>query len=385
MSRAASSGGGAVHLPLCLDGSDAPVCEVWVGRDVLSLSEPAVLDALRVWLHGRTLFVVSSPQILGLHAARLEPLRALAERTVFLSVPDGEKAKSLAYADELWQSMLEAGGKRDSRLVAFGGGSVGDLGGFVAACFLRGIEFAQVPTTLLAQVDASIGGKTAVDMPQGKNFVGAFHQPRFVLTDTSLLSTLPGGELRAGLVEAVKKAALLDGALLARMEKDLEALLRGDGEVLAPVVAGAVRLKLDVVARDETEAGLRKVLNFGHTLAHAVEQQLGYRGLRHGEAVAYGILFAVRLAELRGLLQDDLGERLRRLFGRFELPPLPVDDLSMDGMLAAMAKDKKAGRSGLTWVLPSGLESYVFDSDVGTAQVESLLQRFLAQPWEAGG
>lgn len=372
--------GAPIHVPLRLDGQDT-TSDVFVGRGVLGLEDPKVAAALEEWLSGRTLFVVSSPQILGLHGARLEPLRRLAARTVFLTVPDGEKAKSLAYADELWQSMLEAGGKRDSRLVAFGGGSVGDLGGFVAACFLRGIEYVQIPTTLLAQVDASIGGKTAVDVPQGKNLVGAFHQPRFVLTDTALLSTLPVGELRAGLVEAVKKAALLDGELFRQMEDGLDGLLAGDEDALAPVVAGAVSMKLDVVARDETEGGVRKVLNFGHTLAHAVEQQLGFRGLRHGEAVAYGILFAVRLAQARGRLQDDLGRRLHAMLQRFEFPPLPVSDMSMDGLIAAMAKDKKAGRQGLTWVLPTGVQDFTFDSEVDPALVRSELESFLDDPW----
>lgn len=360
---------------------DVPVCEAWVGADVLCLEHAELRRALTDWLAGRRLFVVSSPQVMGLQGGRLEPLRGLAADVVFLSVPDGERAKSITFADQLWQQMLEAGGKRDSRLVTFGGGSVGDLGGFVAACFLRGMEYAQIPTTLLAQVDASIGGKTGVDTPQGKNFVGAFHQPRFVLTDTRVLETLPPAELRAGLVEAVKKAALLDGDLLERIEGDLDGLLAGDIESLAPVVAGAVGLKLEVVARDAKEGGLRKVLNFGHTLAHALEQQLGFRGLRHGEAVAYGMLFALRLARRRDLLGDDLEGRLIKLLERFQLPPLDSDAMTLDGLWAAMAKDKKAGRGGLTWVLPTSLEGYVFDSGVSRDEVMSELEAFLGSPW----
>ena len=375
-----------VHLPLVLGSREAPGSQVWVGRDLLGLDHGPIREAMTQWLTGRLLFVVSSPTVMGLHGARLEGLRRAADRTIFLSVPVGERAKSLAYADELWQSMLEAGGKRDSRLVTFGGGSVGDLGGFVAACFLRGIEYAQIPTTLLAQVDASLGGKTAIDTPQGKNLVGAFHQPKFVLSETRLLATLPTAELRAGLVEAVKKAALLDeGRLFVDIEQHLDALLAGDAEILTSVVAGAARLKLEVVAADVRESGLRKVLNFGHTLAHALEQQLGFKGLRHGEAVAYGMLFALRLAIQRGGVEDAMASRLPAMLRRFELPDLPVDAISLEGLSTAMGRDKKASRSGLTWVLPKGLGSYAFDSQLDPAWVDSELESFLKDPWAGLG
>ncbi len=377
---------GMVHLPLIFDGQESPASEVWVGRDLLTSDTGPIQRPVKDWLAGRLLFIVSSPTVMGWHGGKLEALRRCADRTVFLSVPDGERAKSIDHAHELWQAMLEAGGKRDSRLVTFGGGSVGDLGGFVAACFVRGIEYAQIPTTLLAQVDASLGGKTAIDMPQGKNLVGAFLQPKFVLSDTRVLETLPPPELRAGLVEAVKKAALLDdGALFVEMEERLDDLLAGDPETVARVVAGAARLKLDVVARDVRESGLRKVLNFGHTLAHALEQQLGYRGLRHGEAVAYGMLFALRLASRRGGVADDMVIRLPQMLRRFELPDLPTEAMTLEGLMAAMGRDKKASRAGLTWVLPAGLGKHRFDSDLKTTWVASELESFLDDPWDGLG
>jgi 3-dehydroquinate synthase len=259
------------------------------GETSIRIGEGALAAAaapLNAWVAGRALFVVSDPRVLALHGAALAPLREAARRATILEVPPGEAAKTLATAESLWSRMLEAGGKRDSRLVAFGGGSVGDLGGFAAGCFLRGIEFAQLPTTLLAQADAAIGGKTAVDLAAAKNSVGVFHHPVFVIGETDFLRTLPAEELRSGLVEVIKMAALLDAPLLARLERDLERLLAGDPAALAPVAAAGAAAKVAVVERDPDERGARRVLNFGHTLGHAIEAELGYRGLRHGEAVA---------------------------------------------------------------------------------------------------
>jgi 3-dehydroquinate synthase len=352
--------------------------EILIGAGVLGRAG----EQLDAWLRGRPLFIVSTPRLRDLHGAALDGLRALAARVVELEVPDGEIAKSVAHAHRLWNEMLAAGGKRDSRLLTFGGGSVGDLGGFVAGAFLRGIDYAQVPTTLLAQVDASIGGKTAVDLAGGKNSVGLFHHPAWVLADTALLATLPPGELRSGLVEVVKMAALLDPPLFARVEKGLDALLAGDAEALAPVVSAAAAAKCRVVEADPEEGDLRRVLNFGHTLGHAVEGVLGYQGLRHGEAVAYGMLFAVRLAERRGL-RPEFGERLRRLLARFDLPPLPA--LDPEELWAFMTRDKKATEAGLVWVLPDWAADDVFGhfrmtSDVSRGEVLAALRAFVRGP-----
>lgn len=349
------------------------------GRTGITIGAGALGNVLtlREWLSSRTVFLLSTPRLSELYEARMEELTAGSARTIRLEVPDGEEAKSLGHAGRLWDQMLAKGGKRDSRLITFGGGTVGDLGGFVAGCFLRGIAYAQVPTTLLAQVDAAIGGKTAIDLDGGKNTVGLFHHPAFVIADTSLLRTLPTSELRSGLVEVVKMAALLDPPLLDLVEARLEACLAGDAEALAPVVAGAVAAKCAVVERDPAEGDWRRILNFGHTLGHAIEGVLGYRGLRHGEAVAYGMLFAIRLAERRDLAPD-FRDRLTRLLMRFDLPMLP--ELSPTTLWDFMSRDKKATEGGLTWVLPRQLGKGEMISGIGRDEVLRELDRFLGDP-----
>ena len=350
-------------------------CRIRVGEGVLA----GARDELATWLDGRTLFVLTTEPVWELHGGALADLTAAAGTVHVLEVEDGEGAKQVRHAERLWKEMLTAGGKRDSRLLTFGGGTVGDLGGFVAGCFLRGIDYVQCPTTLLAQVDASVGGKTGVDL-EGKNTVGLFHHPRWILSDTSLLATLPVGELRSGLVEVVKMAALLDPPLLERVEQDLEALLCGDASALGPVVAAAAAAKCAVVESDPIEGDHRRILNFGHTLGHAIEGALAYQSLRHGEAVAYGILFASRLAARRfGDFDRDLGDRLSHLLARFEMPDLPP--LEAAELARFMTRDKKATEKGLVWVLPRGLGRGEMVSGIATTEVLAELETFLREPW----
>lgn len=329
------------------------------------------------WVRGRTLFVVTTPHVWGLYADSLETVVAQAAQWRCLEVPEGEPAKSIAVAERLWDRMLAEGGKRDSRLIALGGGAVGDVAGFAAGCFLRGISFLQLPTTLLAQVDAAIGGKTGINLMSAKNSVGLLYQPWAVVADTGYLATLPAEELRAGLVEVVKAGVILDAALLERVATDLDALLQGDPEALAPVVAQAAAAKIRIVEQDPGEADLRRILNFGHTLGHALEAHLGYGGLRHGEAVGYGILFALRLAVRRGLRLED-ADRVRRLLLRFDLPPLPA--MEPEALIRLMARDKKAREEGLFWVLPSELGTAQITSDVEEQEVLRELTAFLEEP-----
>jgi 3-dehydroquinate synthase len=308
----------------------------------------AVAENAELWRR-RTVFLVSSPTVLRLQGGELAPLRAAAGALVELEVPDGESAKSLAIAGRLWEAMARAGGKRDSVVVSFGGGSVGDLAGFVAATFLRGVAFVQLPTTLLAQVDAAIGGKTAIDLVAGKNLVGAFHQPELVVAESRTLATLPRAELRSGLVEAIKMAALLDLDLLADIERDCERLLAGEPAALAPVVRAAAAAKVRVVERDPFERGERQLLNYGHTFGHALEAAAGYGRLLHGDAVAWGMRFCHRLALRRGADAGFLA-RVERLLDRLDVPP--PGEVALAVVLENLARDKKARETGLVWILP---------------------------------
>ena len=347
-----------------------------VGEGALSSALPELED----WLARRTAFLVTTPRVLALHGSRLDVLTRAAAKWVILEVEEGEGAKTVGSAERLWNEMLAAGGKRDSRVLAFGGGSVGDLAGFTAGCFLRGIDFVQIPTTLLAQVDAAIGGKTGVDLPGGKNTVGRFHHPWQVLCDTEVLTTLPREELRSGLVEVIKMAALLDPDLFGLVEEQLDFLLDGDAAALGPVVAAAAAAKIAVVERDPTEQGERRLLNFGHTLGHAIESACGYLGLRHGEAVGYGILFALRLALRRGLPPRTAG-RIHALLERLDLPALPeLDPRELAGL---MARDKKARESGLVWVLPRDFGEGWMAEGISSDEVLAELAAFLRDPLQS--
>ena len=360
------------------------VSEIFVGPGLLAAGAEGALGGVAEWCRGRVVFLLTSEKPdrhCGAAARRLLET-AGAARTLTIEVPDGEAAKTVECAASVWRQMLERGGKRDSRLVTLGGGAVGDLGGFVAACFLRGIEYVQIPTTLLAQVDASVGGKTGVDLPGGKNTVGAFHHPRFVLADIDSLRSLPPAEVRAGLFEVVKMAALLDLDLLDSVEESLERLLAGDADALTPVVAASIQAKLDVVEADLEEGDRRRLLNFGHTLGHAIEAEFGYRGLRHGDAVAHGMRFVLRLALRRGL-DPAFAERFSRLIDWMGPPRLDHVEqdlgvvLGADRLIEAMGRDKKARESGLVWILPAAPGRGEIVADLDPAVVRTELQAFL--------
>jgi 3-dehydroquinate synthase len=356
------------------------------GETPILLGEGALEEAVApvaAWLAGRTVFLVTTPRVKDLHGGSLAALAAKAKAWRVLEVAEGEAAKTLESAQTLWREMLRAGGKRDSRVLAFGGGSVGDLAGFVASCFLRGVGFAQLPTTLLAQADAAIGGKTAIDLPEAKNSVGALHHPDWVIADSRWLETLPREQLRSGLAETIKMAALFEPDLLTRIDRDLPILISGAPRALASVVGAAARLKVGVVERDPGELGERALLNFGHTLGHALETAAGHRaadqgGLLHGDAVAWGMLFALRLSRRRGLSPVD-AERLRAVLLRLDLPDLPT--VSPEDLLILMARDKKAREGYTDWILLDGLGKPRIDGAVPAAEIAAELRAFLSDPW----
>jgi 3-dehydroquinate synthase len=261
-------------------------------------------------------------------------------------LPDGEAYKTLATVESVLDKLIDSGARRDTTLIALGGGVVGDITGFAAACYMRGVDFIQVPTTLLAQVDSSVGGKTGVNHARGKNLIGAFHQPRLVLIDTDTLATLPERELKAGLAEVIKYGAIADRDFFAWLEDNIDKLLSSDVDALVHAIHRSCELKAGVVADDEREAGRRAILNFGHTFGHAIEHCQGYGDWLHGEAVAAGMVMATRMSNL----PRDERDRLAALIDRAGLPARPPA-VGADRLRAAMGLDKKIQAGKLRFVL----------------------------------
>jgi 3-dehydroquinate synthase len=314
--------------------------------------------------------VVSATPIWRRHGPQFRPLT---RRKPSIIIPDGERAKTLATVARLYEAFLSRSLDRSAIVVAVGGGVLGDTAGFAAATFLRGLRFVQIPTTLVAQVDSAIGGKVGVNLPAGKNLVGAFHAPRVVICDPALLRTLPRREFRAGLYEIVKYGVIASRALLDRVSRGIDRLFLQDQTLLTAVIAECCGIKAAVVMQDEREAGPRRALNFGHTVGHALEAVTNYRRLRHGEAVGYGMLAAARLSAMRGSLLPADEARLGDLIAR--LGPLPVvSDLKADDVVAAMARDKKRIGGRLHFVLAKGLGSTAIVSDVSTREIRTALR-----------
>jgi 3-dehydroquinate synthase len=301
-------------------------------------------------------------------------MAAVGVRCDRLVVPAGEPSKSAQQLNELWNQMLSVGTDRKSVVVALGGGVVGDLAGFAAASFGRGLALMQIPTTLLAQVDSSVGGKVGINLPAAKNMVGAFWQPCGVLIDTAVLDSLPLREYRAGLAEVVKYGVILDADFFTYLENHIEPLNRRDAATLQQVIRRCCQLKADVVQSDEREeTGRRAVLNYGHTFCHALEAVTGYRQLLHGEAVSIGMLCASRLAQMLGRVDPSLTDRQRDLLQALGLP-LDVPQVEPERILAAMARDKKVEHGRLRFVLPTRLGHVELVSDVDPELVRQALQ-----------
>ena len=325
---------------------------------------PGLLDEgalLAAPLRGRHALLVSDDNVAPLHAARVAAALAAARPDLVVGrhvLPAGEHHKTLARFGEVLEALGHLGATRDATVLALGGGVVGDLAGFAAACWMRGIDVVQLPTTLLAMVDSSVGGKTAVDLPAGKNLAGAFHPPRAVLADTATLRTLPDRELRAGLAEVVKYGAIFDAGFLDWLDGHAGALLARNDDVLAEAILRSCRYKAAVVERDPLEHGERALLNFGHTFGHAIEAEQGYAGagdgLNHGEAVAVGMVLAGALSQRLCLSPAPDTDRLRRLLHRFGLPTTLPSGLDPGALVARMRLDKKADATGLRFILWSG-------------------------------
>jgi len=335
--------------------------DVVVGAD-LARGLAGRLDALP--LPGRRV-IVSQSRIWRLHGRLLAPVAA---RRAPILLPDGERYKTLATVSRIYDALIRMAADRATTIVAFGGGVVGDVAGFAAATYLRGVPVVQVPTTLLAQVDASIGGKVGVNHAQGKNLIGAFHAPSLVVADPLLLATLPRREFRSGLYEVLKYGLIASPDLLDRVADGLPAIFAREPAALHPLIVESCRIKADVVGLDELERGPRRVLNLGHTVGHALESMTRYRRYLHGEAVALGMLVASELAVARGVMTSADRDRLSRLV--MQMGPLPaLADLSAAAALDAIRLDKKMAAGRLHMVLPLGLGSVAVVSDVSDKEL----------------
>lgn len=343
-----------MNHPRLVEVSGGASYEIAIGPALLS-------DGARLARHvrGRHALLVSDSNVAPLYAERVETGLRFARPGVSLArfvIPAGEQEKTLGRFSEALDALAALGATRDATVIALGGGVVGDLAGFVAACWMRGVDLLQLPTTLLAMVDSAVGGKTGVDLPAGKNLVGAFHPPRGVIADTSTLSTLPERELRAGLAEVIKYGAIFDASFLDWLDAHAGALLAREDATLTEAIARSCQFKADVVARDLYEHGDRAMLNFGHTFGHAIEAEQGYTGtsgdgLNHGEAVAVGMVLAARLSAALGRAPDADAERLRALLVKFGLPTSIPAGLDANALLDRMRLDKKADAAGLRFIL----------------------------------
>jgi 3-dehydroquinate synthase len=326
----------------------------------------------------RRVFVLTSAEIWGLWGEKF--LTSFQNPPLVLFLLPGERHKTLASVEKLTRQMAAAGGDRGSLLIAFGGGIVGDVGGFVASMYMRGIPYIQVPTTFLSQVDSSVGGKTGVNLPEGKNLVGAFHHPRGVFADIETLSTLSDRELRAGLMESVKAGIIRDRTLVRFMEQHVDDVLRRDPKALEKVIASSIRMKADVVNQDERENGLRMILNLGHTVGHALEQATGYKTLLHGEAVGWGMIAALYLARQRGTISRPQFERMESLIHLYG--PLPPLKLRAAKVAAASGGDKKHVGGVKRFVLPVGIGDAGVVEDVSAAELLGAIEYMLARAGE---
>jgi 3-dehydroquinate synthase len=366
------------------DGDTVPVIpvntpsatyDVTIGADLLRTLNPR-LQKLNKDKPFRP-FVITSPEIWALWSKPfLASFSKESEPPTILFLPSGESHKRMSSVESLAQQLATTGADRDSLLLAFGGGVLGDITGFLAAIYMRGIRYVQIPTTLLAQVDSSIGGKTGVNLLAGKNLIGSFHHPQAVFVDTALIATLPVAELRAGLQESIKAGVIYDAKLFRYMEQNADAILAGDPTALTRVVAASVRVKADVVSKDEKESGLRMILNFGHTIGHAIEAATNYKQLLHGEAVAWGSIAAINVARNRKAIDPKQAHRIQTLILRYG--PLPPFKATAEKLVGLTARDKKNRSGTRSFVLPTAIGKTEIVRDVTESELLTATESMLA-------
>lgn len=342
---------------------------IYFGNDILTS-----VQLLEPHIKGRRVLIVTNETIYPLYGAALQ--KALVEDydVSVVALPDGERYKTLETLNQVFDVLLEEGHGRDTTLIALGGGVVGDMTGFAAACYQRGVNFIQIPTTLLSQVDSSVGGKTGVNHPLGKNMIGAFKQPQAVVIDTRVLATLPGREFSAGLAEVIKYGLIWDAQFFDWLEQNIDALMERNEQALTYAIKRSCEIKAEVVAADETEQNIRAILNLGHTFGHAIEAELGYGEVLHGEAVAIGMQIAITLSTELYNIDSTLEYRLKSLQEKANLPVVVPRSMATAAFFTHMARDKKVQTGQIRYVLIDDLGSALVRGDVAEATVSKAIE-----------
>lgn len=344
---------------------------IFIGQNLLSQPE-----LLTPYIHGKNVLIVTNTTVAPLYLEQV--MRHLGEFNVdAIELPDGEAYKTLDTLNSIYTKLLENNMDRKTTLIALGGGVVGDITGYAAASYQRGVNFIQIPTTVLAQVDSSVGGKTAVNHPLGKNMIGAFHQPQCVIADIDTLSTLPERELSAGVSEIIKYGALGDYPFFEWLEANMEQLMQGHAQSLIEAVERSCQNKARIVAADEKEAGQRALLNLGHTFGHAIETQMGYGEWLHGEAVGVGMVMAAELSRILGWLDESSVARLTKLIGQAKLPIAPPKAMTQAQFIKHMLRDKKVINGVLRLILMRSIGDAVVTDDYTEAQLKQAIARWV--------
>jgi 3-dehydroquinate synthase len=350
------------QVTVALDERSYPI---YIGSDIITtIGRKCVRHGIQ-----KKIAVITDRTVSGLYLPQVvESLRQCGFETLTIVVPNGERQKSVGRAYAIYTELIQWNAGRDAAIIALGGGVIGDLAGFVAATYLRGVTFVQVPTTLLAQVDSSVGGKVGVNHPLGKNLIGAFYQPKFVLADVGVLNSLPQREMICGLAEVIKYGIIWDEEFFSFIEDHIAERKQMASDILTSIVARCCEIKAEVVSQDEREANLRAILNFGHTIGHALEAAAGYRRLKHGEAVILGMLAVSKIAHARGNISDRVFQRVQQMLVQIPVPKV-LSPLSDSDILKAMSVDKKVRAGKIRFVLPKRIGKVFLASDVTTQEV----------------
>lgn len=341
---------------------------IYIGQSLMSDGE-----TLSRYLLKKRILIVTNETVAPLYLKQIQDTMASFGEVTSVILPDGEQFKDLTHLDSIFTALLQRNYGRDSVLVALGGGVIGDMTGFAAACYQRGVDFIQIPTTLLSQVDSSVGGKTAVNHPLGKNMIGAFYQPQIVIIDTECLQTLPAREFAAGMAEVIKYGIMWDAEFFQWLENNVQALKSLDTQALVYAISRCCEIKADVVSQDETEQGVRALLNLGHTFGHAIEAEMGYGNWLHGEAVAAGTVLAAQTAKSMGLIDESIVRRIVQLFHAFALPVTAPESMDFDSFIKHMRRDKKVLGGQIRLVLPTAIGR----ADVFSQVPESTLEQVI--------